>query len=314
LLCGIESRGGQASGFAWQVGRECGVFKKDVAGSRLSLRSMPKRASSVILHTRFATHGSVRDMANNHPVMSPDKSIALVHNGVIYNHSLLRGELSQFKLPEVDTSVIPAILQAHGVERFDMLDGDASVAWLRDDDLGTLRVARVSHSPLWVAQFVDGSFVFASTEAILLSACKAVREVAEFVFEVPERTLLTVKQGVIVEQSVLPVLDVRYEEVRSYASTSKYRGMTSGGWGNVTPKDSYWDVSPGEAEFEDDLSVWLRSSYFAHDGFWFDYAGTLIGDYAYMRELFEDIRYESYWASRSRDRSHSPSVWFDDFS
>jgi asparagine synthetase B (glutamine-hydrolysing) len=314
LLCGIEKRGNQASGFAWQSGRDSGVFKGAVAGSRLSLRSLPKRASSVILHTRYATHGSVGVSANNHPVMSPDNNIALVHNGVIYNHDVIRGELPQFKLPEVDTSVIPAILQAHGVERFDMLDGDAAVAWLRDDDMHTLRVGRVSHSPLWVAQLVDGSFVFASTEGILLDACKRVREVPEFVFEVPERVLLTVKRGVIVEQSELPVLDVKYEQVRSYASTSKYRGMTAGGWGNVTPVDSYWDVSPGQEEFEDELAVWLRQNYFAHDGFWFDYAGTLLGDYAYMRELFEDVRYESYWQSAQRDRSHSSRVWFDEFS
>ena len=313
LLCGIEKRGNQASGFAWQSGRESGVFKGAVAGSSLSLRSLPKRASSVILHTRFATHGTVKNMANNHPVLSPDKSIALVHNGVIYNHDVIRDDLSQFSLPEVDTSVIPAILQAYGVDRFDMLDGDASVAWLRDDDMHTLSVARVSHSPLWVAQLVDGSFVFASTESILLDACKSVREVAEFVFEVPERVLLTVRRGVIVEQSALPELDVKFEQVRSYASTSKYRGMTAGGWGNVTPKDSYWDVSPGEEDFEQDFMSWLRS-YFLHDGFYFDYAGTLIGDYSYMRELFEDVRYESYWQSASRDRSHSGSVWFDNFS
>lgn len=313
LLCGIEKRGNQASGFAWQSGRDSGVFKGAVAGSRLSLRSLPKRASSVILHTRYATHGATSVMANNHPVLSPDKSIALVHNGVIFNHDVIRGELPEFVLPEVDTSVIPAILQAHGVERFDMLDGDAAVAWLREDDLHTLRVGRVSHSPLWVAQLVDGSFVFASTEAILLDACKGVREPVEFVFEVPERTLMTVRRGVIVEQSVLPGLDVRYEQVRSYASTSKYRGMTAGGWGNVTPVGSYWDVSPGEDEFEEELSLWLRNNYFAHDGFWFDYAGTLIGDYGYMRELFEDVRYENYWQSFSRDRSVSSQVWFDDF-
>lgn len=311
LFVGIEKRGNQASGFAWQGAKGSGVFKNNVAGSRLNLKSMPKSASSVILHTRYATHGSVREMANNHPVMSPDKNIALVHNGVIYNHDVVRETLPQFKLPEVDTSVIPAILQEHGVDRFDMLDGDAAVAWLREDDLHTLRVARVSHSPLWVAQLVDGSFVFASTESILLEALKSVHEKPDFVYEVPERTLLTVRGGIIVEQTTLPDLDRKYEQVRTYASVSKYRGMTAGGRG--VSVDDAWDDNPNYSyeHYEAGFMRWLQGYYF-HEGFYFDYSGTLVGDFEYMREIYEDYRYNEYW-NTPRWQAHSFGEWNRDF-
>ena len=292
LLCGIESRGGQASGYAWQDGVRSGVFKNNVTGSQLSLKGLPRDASTVILHTRYATHGSVQVMANNHPVMSPDSNIALVHNGVIYNHDRVREEFS-FKLAEVDTSVIPAILQKFGVSRLDMLDGDASIAWLDERENGTLRVGRFSHSPLYVAQVSDGSLVFASTETILLAALKRVRLQVKYLSVVAEKVLYTVRQGRIDGVEALPETAEAFVEKVSYASYGKYRGMTSGG---VT-------VSPASDEFDEDFENFLVR-YYEVDGFFYDYSGTFIGDIAYLREVFEDERYDEYWMSK--DAGFSP--------
>lgn len=303
LLCGIESRGSQASGFAWDDGKSSGVFKCDVAGSSLSLRGMPRSASSVILHTRYATHGSTKVMANNHPVMSPDNSIALVHNGVIYNHSRVREEFAQFSLPEVDTSVIPAIVQEHGWERFDMLDGDASVAWLDESDKGVLRVGRLSHSPLFVAQVKDGSFVFASTEQILLEALAGLKLSVVWFQKVAERTLFEVFAGRIISEFVMPETSPEFEEKVSYSAYGKYRGMTAGGvksaWSDYS--DAYIagdDLAPFEADLEQEFQAWLSSKYEV-DGFFYDYDGTFVGDVLQMREMFEDYRYNEYWAEKS---------------
>jgi len=238
LFSELDIRGNQASGFAFRSPKSSGVFKKAVAGSSLSLKSMSRSATDVLLHTRYATHGSIHTYDNNHPVESPDKSIKLVHNGVIYNHELLRKSLD-FDLPEVDTSVVPAILQQfdRNTDKFNMLDGDASVAWLDDNDTQAMYVARVSHSPLQIAQLYDGSFLFASTESIMLNALNKLGIIPEYCEPVPERTLLKIVSGVMTEVSAIPEFDVAYQETYGY-NYGHYRNMTSGGWGSSTDTES----------------------------------------------------------------------------
>lgn len=307
LLCGIESRGNQASGYAWQNGVSSGVYKSNVRGSSLSLKGMPRDADTVILHTRYATHGSVKVMANNHPVISPDNNIALVHNGVIYNHKRVRAELP-YSLPEVDTSVIPAILQKYGIERLDMLDGDASIAWLDERENGTLRVGRFSHSPLFIAQVEDGSLVFASTEKILLDALKRVRVSAVYLQQVAEKALYTVRQGRIDASEVMPETSPEFEEKLSYSSYGKYRGMTSGGKLNnssvVGYSDGYDYASDLYEELDSEEFDSFLSNYYETDGFFYDYSGTFLGDIESMRDIFEDYRYNEYWMGK--DTNYNP--------
>lgn len=247
LLSELDTRGNQAAGFAFQTRNSQGLFKKAVAGAALPLKSLPRDARTVILHTRYATHGSINVPANNHPVQSPDESISLVHNGVIYNHDLLRTELD-ITLPEVDSSVIPAILQAYDrdTDKFSMLDGDAAVAWLDDRELGVLRIARISHSPLVIATLKDGSFVFASTPSILEKALKKAGLKATFQEVVSERTLITVRAGRLDEYLELPNTDPEFVDT-SWYSQSYYRNLTSGNKANLSTSmtrntyDSMWD-------------------------------------------------------------------------
>lgn len=257
LLVEMDVRGNQASGFAYQTSTTSGVYKKNVAGANLSVKRMSKGARLAVLHTRYATHGSAKVMENNHPVLSPDKSISLVHNGVIYNHDLVRTHLDG-KLPEVDTSVIPAILEQfdRNTDRLDMLDGDASIAWLDESDRLTLKVARVSHSPLVIAQLVDGSFVFASTESILLNALKSVRLDVVYMENVPERVLMSITDGVLTDVEALPSLDPKFEEKFAYDYRS-YRGMTSGGYKFNDPKAYGSEIDQ-------------NTSMFASNGYWYE--------------------------------------------
>lgn len=301
LLTGLESRGSQASGFAWQAPKDSGFYKQDTAGSRLSLRGMPSKTHTAILHTRLATHGTVKNSANNHPVMSPDQNIALVHNGVIYNHTRVRKELP-FTLPEVDTSVIPAILQQFGYERFDMLDGDASVAWLDQTKAGILNVGRFSHSPLWIAQVADGSFVFASTESILITALKRLRLKPVFIQEAPESALYTVVNGIITATETLPTTAPDYVEKLSTSSYNKFRKMTSGYGGGWSEWDSYYaDISDDyygtkeDDEFEEFLWQFVEI-----EGLFYTYEGALVGNKDSMYEVFEDNRYRRYWEDEAK--------------
>lgn len=258
LLTAIEDRGYMASGYAWQKADSMGVYKAAVTGSSLPLKSMPKKARNVILHTRLATHGSVDDNRNNHPVMSPSNDIALVHNGVIYNHQEVRRKVDG-KLPDVDTSVIPALLEQKGIESIDLLDGDAAIAWFDRKESNTLHLARYQHSPLVMCQVEDGSFIFASTEALLWRALIQLDLMPTWMETAKELEYYTIRDGIVASKSMLP--EPKYDSTYDYAY---YRHQTAGAKGSSTPKviggswydqayvadsyyyddewDSYWDT------------------------------------------------------------------------
>lgn len=295
----IEKRGNQASGYAWNTPDGSGFYKQDIAGSNLPLKAMPKQASTVILHTRLATHGSIKNNANNHPVQSPDATISLVHNGVIYNHDMVRKVMPGFKLPEVDTAVIPAILQKFETpDKFSMLDGDAAVAWLDESQRGVLKVARVSHSPLTVAQLLDGSFVFASTESILIAALKDAGLTYTFIMDVKDRTLLTVRQGRIDEVATLPGLDPAFEKPMSAYEYKSYRSRTSGNARSDSMYGDPWDLAFEQDGLDNEFDDYLNS-FILHEGFYYDYDGTYMGTLETLREDFEAVRYDKYWSDKN---------------
>lgn len=243
LLSELDIRGNQAAGFAYQTRTQQGSFKRPTSGASLSLKSMPRSTRSAILHTRYATHGSINDPSNNHPIPSPDKSIQLVHNGVIYNHNLVRSHLD-FKLPEVDSSVIPAILQQfdRDFNKLNMLDGDAAIAWLDKSDLGVMRVARVNHSPLFISQLKDGSFVWASTQEILTRALRKAGLKPVYAESVPERTLLVIRDGMLSTVEALPETDPEFIDYSWVGSYKSYRNMTSGNHGDTV--DDWFGYDP----------------------------------------------------------------------
>lgn len=254
LLTALEDRGYMASGVAWHTDDGMsGVHKGATPGSGLGLKSMPKSVRTAIVHTRLATHGSVTDNRNNHPVMSPDEKIALVHNGVIYNHTYVRSILSKRIKFDVDTAVIPALIEehAHDLESLRELDGDAAIAWLRDDEIGVLRLARLEHSPMMICQVADGSFIFASTEALLWKVLIKLDLMPDMMLNVDEYTHIKVVDGVILEMSKLG----QSKHAGSGYNYGYYRNQTSGAkasgkqvWYDADyDDDEYWDYAISKA-------------------------------------------------------------------
>ncbi len=75
-------------------------------------------------HTRWATHGGVTE-ANAHPHVDATNRIAVAHNGIIENHSILRARLEEEGVvfrSETDTEVL-----AHLISKFYQGDPEAAV-------------------------------------------------------------------------------------------------------------------------------------------------------------------------------------------
>ena len=82
----------------------------------------PPPATTGIGHTRWATHGAPNDR-NAHPHLGPTGRVAVVHNGIIENFELLRGELERAGgdlLSETDTEVASHLLEAAVVGGLDL--------------------------------------------------------------------------------------------------------------------------------------------------------------------------------------------------
>jgi predicted glutamine amidotransferase len=236
LLTCLEDRGGMASGFAFQDEDRNGYYKAPVAGSQLSLKTMPKDTKNVIVHTRLATHGSTKDNRNNHPVISPGGNVALVHNGVIYNHEAVRLNLDSAIDFEVDTAVIPALIESDDtLKRLTELDGDAAIAWFDARSRGTLNIARLEHSPLVIAQVEDGSLIFASTEDLLWRVLIQLDLTPTYMETSKEYEYFQVRNGVI---SVWQELTRPAVSSRTW-DYSYYRKQTAGGKSDARTESIY---------------------------------------------------------------------------
>jgi len=176
----LEYRGYDSAGIAVRDGkarieRIRSVGK--VAELQKRLDTMPVDGDLGIAHTRWATHGIPAER-NAHPHMSGEV-VALVHNGIIENHSELRHELEEKGFDftsETDTEVIAHLMADALKAAPDLLDavrhaaqklvGAYALAVIRPEEPERMVVARVG-SPL-VIGIGDGEHFIASDVFALL--------------------------------------------------------------------------------------------------------------------------------------------------
>ncbi|MCL7971643.1 MAG: glutamine--fructose-6-phosphate transaminase (isomerizing) [marine benthic group bacterium] len=136
-----------------------------IAQLEAELESRPLTGSHGIGHTRWATHGAPTTL-NAHPHTDDEGRVALVHNGIIENHDVLRIKLQELGhefRSETDTEVLCHLieetyagnLEEAVAEALTRVEGAYGIAVIHVDEPGKIVVARMG-SPLLIGVGEDG--------------------------------------------------------------------------------------------------------------------------------------------------------------
>lgn len=179
------------------------------------LDECPIKGGLGIGHTRWATHGEPSD-TNSHPHFNKDKTIAVVHNGIIENYIYLKewlGSLGYEFITETDTEVV-----AHLVDYFykgdivkavadavAKVEGSYALGVITSKEPGKM-VAIRKDSPLIVGLSEDGNFIASDIPAILSQTRRVyLLEDKELVVLTKEGVTITTLEGMPVKKEVFNV-------------------------------------------------------------------------------------------------------------
>jgi len=190
----LEYRGYDSSGVAVMDGGPAIDFRKR-SGRLENLRSLlvesPVSGGCGVSHTRWATHGEPSD-DNAHPHSDQSGKLALVHNGVIENHQVLRSQLEKDGhtfLSQTDSEVLAHLIgqaydrseasdpQARLVEAvreaLGHVSGTYGIVVMHAEAPGFLVGARLG-SPLVVGLGKDENFLASDVGAIISHTSDAI--------------------------------------------------------------------------------------------------------------------------------------------
>jgi glucosamine--fructose-6-phosphate aminotransferase (isomerizing) len=220
----LEYRGYDSAGICVHQSGRLDVAKKTGRVENLVKETNQRRfdGHTGIGHTRWATHGGVTD-ANAHPHVSSDGKIALIHNGVIENYSLIKAFLAERGYAfasETDTEVLSNLIAYHyakepavnhGTNRFlesvrkalRHVEGTYGIAVLCVDFPAEMVAARKA-SPL-ILGVGDGEYILASDASALISRTQNVVYLKDH--EIVHLTPAAFSISTLDEMDVSPVVD-----------------------------------------------------------------------------------------------------------
>ncbi len=151
----LEYRGYDSAGVALSLNSELNTVKAvgKVANLDSALTDAGVKGTTGIAHTRWATHGGVTE-ANAHPHIS-NNEIALVHNGIIENHSQLRDALKgdgyEF-LSETDTEVMVHLIHQLRQQHSTLLEAVKAAVKQLEGAYGTVVFDKANDNEIIVAR------------------------------------------------------------------------------------------------------------------------------------------------------------------
>lgn len=234
----LEYRGYDSAGLAG-IHQGKMVFWKDVGKiSKLEelINASPVELHLAIAQTRWATHGKPSKI-NAHPHLDASQTVAVVHNGIIENHEILRANLKKegvHFLSDTDTEVV-----AHLIAKFyegdilkavqktvEMLEGAYALAIIHKDHPN--QIIGVAHeAPLVVGIGAGETFLASDTHA--------------FAAHTREVVFLSNREIAILEKDKVEVFDITMTKVAKQSETLSFEAAEAikGDFEHYTLKEIY---------------------------------------------------------------------------
>lgn len=238
-LAKLEYRGYDSAGIAVFDGEDIQV--KKATGRLKVLSEMTHDGTTMpgtigIGHTRWATHGAPSDV-NAHPHYNKERTIAVVHNGIIENYVKLRTRLQEKGytfVSETDTEVLAHLLDYYYTgdpietitKVMHRVEGSYALGIIFKEHPGTVYAVR-KDSPLIVGKGKDGNFIASDVPAVL----KYTREV--FFIQNEEIAALT--------EETITFFNIDGEEIQKESSMIEWdiNAAEKGGYEHFMLKEMY---------------------------------------------------------------------------
>lgn len=183
----LEYRGYDSAGVGVISTNKLDVVKTEgkVSALEAMLQKSNLNSNVGIGHTRWATHG-VPNTVNAHPHFNSDKSLLIIHNGIIENYSVLKESLEREGynfVSETDTEVLANLIDTilkKGADLFDAVrialtkvEGTYGVAAIHKDEPDKIVVARKG-SPLVIGIGENENLIGSDVNAFISHTNKVV--------------------------------------------------------------------------------------------------------------------------------------------